>query len=63
MNSWEVIFQNSKANNADYYGDRLPVQNWDWPQGTWFQKRLRRLRGSSDRYLKTLTEENLQRIQ
>lgn len=63
MNSWEVIFQNSKANNGDYYGDRLPVQNWDWPQGTWFQKRLRRLRATIDRYPKTLAEERLLRIQ
>lgn len=59
MNSWELIFQQSKVNNGDYYGDRLPVQNWHWPRGTWFQQRLRRLRTSIGKYSKELTEENL----
>jgi hypothetical protein len=41
VSSWQLIFQQSKANNGAYYGDRLSAQNWDWPQETWFQKRLR----------------------
>ena len=62
MNSWELIFQQSKVNNGDYYGDHLPVQNWDWPRGTWFQERLRRLLTGIGRYSKELTEENLLRL-
>lgn len=44
MSSWVVIFLQSRANNGAYDGDRLPAQNWDWPEGTWFQRRLRELR-------------------
>jgi len=44
MSSWQLIFVQSKVNNARYDGDRLLTQNWDWPKGTWFQMRLRDLR-------------------
>jgi len=44
MNSWQIIFSQSRANGAAYDGDRLPAQNWAWPQGTWFQSRVRYLR-------------------
>jgi hypothetical protein len=44
MNPWQLIFLQSRANNGPYDGDSLPTQNWDWPQGTWFQERLRDLR-------------------
>jgi len=44
MNSWRLIFLLSRANNGVYNGDRLPTQNWHWPEGTWFQERLRYLR-------------------
>ena len=44
MICWQLIFLQSKVNRAAYDGDRLPSQNWDWPQGTWFQNRLRYLR-------------------
>ena len=44
MNAWQLIFLQSKANNNPYNGDGLAIQNWTWPQGTWFQKRLRQLR-------------------
>ena len=44
MKSWQLIFLQSRANNWMYDGDSLPAQNWDWPQGTWFQERLRDLR-------------------
>ncbi len=44
MNSWQLIFLQSRANNGAYGGDGLPAQSWDWPRGTWFQKRLGYLR-------------------
>ena len=44
MSTWQRIFQQSRVNNGAYNGDSLPVQKWDWPQETWFQKRLRSLR-------------------
>ena len=40
MSYWQRIFLQSKVNSGPYDGDRLPRQNWDWPQQTWFQKRL-----------------------
>jgi hypothetical protein len=44
MNSWVAVFSQSPVNNAPYEGDRLPVQVWQWPTGTWFQARVRYLR-------------------
>jgi hypothetical protein len=44
MNAWKNIFEQSRVNNGLYQGDGLPAQNWQWPSGTWFQKRLRYLR-------------------
>lgn len=44
MSSWRLIFLQSKANDGLYDETRLPTQNWDWPEGTWFQNRLRYLR-------------------
>jgi hypothetical protein len=44
MNSWQLIFLQSRANHGAYDGDKLPAQIWDWPRGTWFQKRRRYLR-------------------
>jgi len=49
VSSWQLIFQQSKANNGAYYGDRLSAQNWDWPQETWFQPGFRS--GNAMRYL------------
>jgi hypothetical protein len=49
MNSWELIFRQSRVNLGRYDGDRLPVQNWDWPRGTWFQRRLQHLRYGNGR--------------
>jgi hypothetical protein len=45
MTSWQLIFLQSRANHGFYDGDSLPTRNWDWPQATWFQKRLHYLRG------------------
>lgn len=44
MSAWQLIFLQSRANNGLYDEDELPQQNWKWPQGTWFQKRLRYVR-------------------
>ena len=44
MSYWQGIFLQSKVNSGTYDGDRLPRQNWDWPQQTWFQERLRYIR-------------------
>jgi hypothetical protein len=60
VSSWQLIFQQSKVNNGAYDGDRLPAQNWHWPQGTWLQKRLRYLRRSNDRDAKEYTAKKLQ---
>jgi hypothetical protein len=44
VSCWETIFIQSKANWGVYNGDNLPLQNWKWPEETWFQKRLRQHR-------------------
>ncbi len=45
MSSWQLIFLQSKANNGYYDEKDLPPQIWEWPQETWFQERLRYVRG------------------
>jgi hypothetical protein len=45
MNSWISVFSQSRVNNAPYGGDRLPDWIWRWPADTWFQTRVRYLRG------------------
>jgi hypothetical protein len=44
MNSWELIFIQSRANNGWYDEDALPTYVWAWPKETWLKKRLRDLR-------------------
>ena len=44
MSYWQLVFLQSKVNRGAYDGDRLPRQNWSWPQQTWFQERLRYIR-------------------
>ena len=56
MSSWQLIFEQSKVNNGLYDGDRLPAQNWHWPQDTWLQKRLRYLRKNQDKSSDELTD-------
>jgi hypothetical protein len=56
VSSWQLIFQQSKVNNGAYDGDRLPAQNWRWPQGTWLQRRLRYLRQGNGTDSKALTK-------
>jgi hypothetical protein len=54
VNAWQLIFLQSKVNNGTYNGELLPAQNWDWPQETWFQKRLRALRKARRQMLKKI---------
>jgi type II secretory pathway predicted ATPase ExeA len=44
MNACELMYVQSKVNPKPYNGDDLAIQNWAWPQETWFQQRLRHLR-------------------
>jgi hypothetical protein len=55
MNAWQNIFRQSRVNDGVYLGDKLPAQIWQWPSGTWFQKRLRYLR-KGNRYEGNLLE-------
>ena len=58
-NAWELIFRQSRVNNGAYDGEQLPAQNWNWPRGTWFQRRLRYLRRGNE-YSKELAKQDLQ---
>ena len=59
MSSWQLIFLQSKVNNARYDGDGFLPQNWDWPKETWFQMRLRHLRKTYAKAPKNLTQPGL----
>jgi hypothetical protein len=41
---WQLIFLQSKVNGASYNGDALARHNWDWPKGTYLQRRLHRIK-------------------
>jgi hypothetical protein len=60
MNSWQVIFQQSRVSNGNYIGDQLSAQNWQWPRNTWFQQRIRYLRRASGKYIPDLPLESRQ---
>lgn len=60
MSSWQLIFLQSKANDGLYNEDELPRQNWKWPQGTWFQKRLRYARETQWHVLQRMGPSNLE---
>ena len=60
MDSWQLIFSQSKVNDGLYYGEQLLPQVWDWPVETWFQKRLSDLRKSHGRLVQKLTDQELQ---
>jgi hypothetical protein len=38
---WQLVFLQSKVNGAAYRGEQLPRRNWNWPQDTYLQQRLR----------------------
>ena len=42
--SWQSIFLQSKVNGAAYNGEQLLGLNWEWPKGTFLQRRLEYLR-------------------
>lgn len=51
---WQRIFQLSKVNGAEYLGEQLPRVPWNWPKGTFLdrrlaQKRVRARPGQRDR--------------
>jgi hypothetical protein len=43
-NFWQLVFNQSRVNGAEYFGDRLPNNSWDWPKNTFLQKRLNELK-------------------
>ena len=45
-NFWQLVFNQSRVNGAEYYGERLPINSWDWPKNTFLQKRLNELKKS-----------------
>lgn len=47
MPSLRNIFEQSPVNGADYTGDSLPVARWQWPEHTWLQRRMAKIK--SDR--------------
>ena len=51
VNRWQLVFLQSKVNECLYDEDQLPQQNWAWPQGTWFQERLRYIRETQGQIL------------
>lgn len=44
LSVWQLIFLQSKVNGAEYHGEEFFPNNWNWPQDTYFQRRLRSLR-------------------
>jgi hypothetical protein len=43
-NFWQLVFNQSKVNGAEYFGDRLPSNSWEWPKDTFLQRRLSELK-------------------
>jgi hypothetical protein len=43
-NYWQLVFTQSRVNGAEYFGDRLPCNSWDWPKNTFLQRRLNELK-------------------
>jgi hypothetical protein len=44
MNTWEVVFTQSRVNDGYYDEAILPELPWQWPMKTWFRTRLERVR-------------------
>lgn len=40
MSYWQCVFSRSVVNGAPYRDSELPLSNWDWPKGTFLQRRL-----------------------
>ena len=60
MNSWQLIFLQSKVNNGGYYGELLPPRKWDWPEETWFQNRY--LRSENGRVADAMIDQDSRNI-
>ena len=60
MSYWQVIFLQSKVNDPQYDGDELPHQYWKWPRGTWFQERLRYVRGTQRQIFQRIEPRSLE---
>jgi hypothetical protein len=43
-NYWQLVFNQSRVNGAEYFGDQLPCNSWDWPKNTFLQRRLSELK-------------------
>jgi hypothetical protein len=43
-NYWQLVFNQSRVNGAEYFGDKLPCNSWDWPKNTFLQRRLNELK-------------------
>ena len=41
---WQLVFAQSKVNGGLYSDDQLVNNNWNWPQDTFLQRRLRQVR-------------------
>jgi len=37
---WQLVFEQSRVNGASYNGDNLDPNPWNWPTGTWLQRRI-----------------------
>ncbi len=59
MSSWQLVFLQSKVNDGLYNEDELPRLNWKWPQGTWFQNRLRYVREGQRRIVQRIRARSL----
>jgi hypothetical protein len=43
-NYWQLVFNQSRVNGAEYFGEQLPCNSWDWPKNTFLQRRLSELK-------------------
>jgi hypothetical protein len=57
-NFWQLVFNQSKVNGAEYFGDRLPCNSWNWPKDTFLQKRLNELKKRQPRSITVASEAN-----
>ena len=44
LSAWQLVFSQSKVNGAAYNGDTLERIIWNWPKGTYLQRRLSRVK-------------------
>ena len=49
----EIIFAESVVNGREYRGDKLPVQYWEFPKGTWLQRRMKELKEQTNEHFTT----------